>query len=104
MLFLKTTHKKGYVSTNFTILWLTNNYTLLSKSFNLEDIVNKSPIDNNNTNIDNKALNLKLNSLPSPKLPDFNNPKNKHILEKLENILPFIQIKSIEMLQFNYIS
>ena len=59
---------------------------MLSKSFNLEDIVNKSPIDNNNTNIDNKALNLKLNSLPSPKLPDLKDPKNKHILDKLENL------------------
>ena len=69
---------------------------MLSKSFNLEDIVNKSPIDNNNTNIDNKALNLKLNSLPSPKLPNPNNSNNKHILEKLESIqaeVKFIGIK-----------
>ena len=59
---------------------------VLGKSISLEDVTDKELIDSDNNDIDNKTLDLKLNSLPSPKLPDFNNPKNKHILEKLENI------------------
>lgn len=59
---------------------------MLSKSIPLEDITDRELIDSNSNDIDNKTLDLKLNNLPTHKLPDPNNPKNKHILEKLENI------------------
>ena len=55
---------------------------ILSKSINLEDVIDKELIDSDNYDIDNKTLDLKLNSLPSPKLP---NPNNKDIQKKLEN-------------------
>ena len=69
---------------------------ILSKSINLEDVIDKELIDSDNYDIDNKTLDLKLNSLPSPKLPNPNNSNNKHILEKLESIqaeVKFIGIK-----------
>ena len=46
--------------------------------------------------IDNNTLDIKLNSLPTPKLPDPNNKNKKHIIEKLDNIqatAKFIGIK-----------
>ena len=46
--------------------------------------------------IDNNTLDIKLNSLPTPKLPDPNNNNKKHIIEKLDNIqatAKFIGIK-----------
>jgi group I intron endonuclease len=52
--------------------------------FKLEDITDRELIDSDSNDIDNKTLDLKFNSFPTPKLPDPN--KNKHIFEKLENI------------------
>ena len=64
---------------------------VLSKPISVGDITDAAAlrrelIDIDLNDIDNKTLDLKLNSLPSPKLPDSNDPKNKHILAKLENI------------------
>ena len=60
------------------------------------DVIERLLIDSGSNDIDNKSLDLKLNSLPSPKLPNPNNSNNKHILEKLESIqaeVKFIGIK-----------
>ena len=60
------------------------------------DVIERLLIDSGSNDIDNKSLDLKLNSLPSPKLPNHNNSNNKHILEKLESIqaeVKFIGIK-----------
>ena len=68
-------------------------YRVLNKSNFLEDVTERELIDSDSNDIDNKTLNLKLNSLPSPKLP---NPNNKDIQKKLENIqseIKFIGIK-----------
>jgi group I intron endonuclease len=69
---------------------------VLRKSISVGDVTERELIDNDSNDIDNKTLDLKLNSLPLPKLPDPNNINNKKILEKLENIqaeIKFIGIK-----------
>ena len=69
---------------------------VLSKSISVGDVTERILIDSESNDIDNETLDLKFNSLPSPKLPNPNNSNNKHILEKLENIqaeVKFIGIK-----------
>lgn len=69
---------------------------VLNKSISVGDFTDKELIDSDSNDIDNKTLDFKLNSLPSPKSPDPNNPNNKRIFEKLKNIqaeIKFIGIK-----------
>jgi len=65
-------------------------------SNSISEVVNREVIDSEVNDIDNETLNNKINNLPAPKLPDPNNSKNKHILDKLNNIqaeAKFIGIK-----------
>lgn len=67
---------------------------LLSKPISLDEIINGELNDNESNDIENDILDNKLNSLPTPKLPNKN--KNKVIFEKLNNIpaeAKFIDIK-----------
>ena len=71
-------------------------FTICVLSFSISDVVNREVIDSEVNDIDNETLNNNINNLPTPKLPDPNNSKNKHILDKLNNIqaeAKFIGIK-----------
>ena len=56
----------------YVVINLSAAAVVLSKSISLGDVIERVLIDSGSNDIDNKSLDLKLNSLPSPKLPDIN--------------------------------
>lgn len=76
------------------------NLLLLSKPISINDIIDRGLLDNDLNDINNDSLDRKLNSLPTPNLPNPNKGKNKLIFEKFNNIqaeAKFIDIKNSKL-------
>ena len=98
-----------FVGVNKTIqicifLILYSIFILLSKPISINEIIDRDLKDTEDNDIDDLSLNNKLNSLPTPNLPNPNKGKNKLIYEKLNNIqaeAKFIDLREskLEILQ-----